>query len=122
MSTLKNQRPTSGLGLSENQASQSLMRLFEYQGKELFSKYGIPVPRSKLAENESQAVSAVDELGLPAVIKAQVLAGGRGKAGGVVVVRTREEAQTEAARILGLRVGGEATRALLVEEASEHSE
>jgi succinyl-CoA synthetase beta subunit len=98
------------------------MRLFEYQGKELFSKYGIPVPRSKLVEDPSQAVSAAEELGLPAVIKAQVLAGGRGNAGGVVVVRTREEAETEAVRILGLRVGGEATRALLVEEASEHSE
>lgn len=98
------------------------MRLFEYQGKELFSKYGIPVPRSKLADSESQALSAVDELGLPAVIKAQVLAGGRGKAGGVVVVRTREEAEREARRMLSLEVGGEPTRALLVEEATEHTE
>jgi len=98
------------------------MRLFEYQGKELFSKYGIPVPRSKLADNESQVLSAVEELGLPAVIKAQVLAGGRGREGGVVVVRTRDDAEREAGRLLRLRVGGEPTRALLVEEASEHSE
>ena len=98
------------------------MRLFEFQGKELFSRYGIPVPRSRLADTESQALSAVDELGLPVVIKAQVLAGGRGKAGGVVVVRTRDEAQREARRVLGLKVGGEPTRALLVEEASEHTE
>ncbi len=98
------------------------MRLFEYEGKELFSKYGIPVPRSKLAHDESQVLSAVDELGMPAVIKAQVLAGGRGKAGGVVVVRTRDEAKTEAGRVLRLRVGGELTSALLVEEVSEHSE
>ncbi len=97
------------------------MRLFEYQGKELFSRYGIPVPRSKLADSVPQALSAVEELGLPAVIKAQVLSGGRGKAGGVVVVRTREDAQREAGRVLGLAVGGEPTRALLVEEASEHS-
>jgi succinyl-CoA synthetase beta subunit len=97
------------------------MRLFEYQGKQLFSKYGIPVPRSKLADTVSQALSAVEELGLPAVIKAQVLAGGRGKAGGVVVVRTRDEAEREAGRVLRLRVGGEQTRAVLVEEASEHS-
>jgi succinyl-CoA synthetase beta subunit len=98
------------------------MRLFEYQGKELFSKYGIPVPRSNVADDESQALSAVDAVGLPAVIKAQVLSGGRGKAGGVVLVRSREEARTEAERILSLRVGGEPTRALLVEEALEHGE
>ena len=97
------------------------MRLFEYQGKELFEKYGIPVPRSNIAKSESQALSALDELGLPAVIKAQVLAGGRGKAGGVVLVRTRDEAAREARRVLGLVVGGEPTKALLVEEASEHS-
>ena len=97
------------------------MRLFEYQGKELFSRYGIPVPRSKLADSVPQALSAVEELGLPAVIKAQVLSGGRAKAGGVVLVRTREDAQREAGRVLGLAVGGEPTRALLVEEASEHS-
>jgi len=98
------------------------MRLFEYQGKELFSKYGIRVPRSKLAGDESQALSAVEEIGLPAVIKAQVLSGGRGKAGGVVLVRTKDEAKREARRVLGLRVGGEHTRALLVEEASEHTQ
>ncbi len=98
------------------------MRLFEYQGKELFSKYGIRVPRSKLAGDESQALSAVEEIGLPAVIKAQVLSGGRGKAGGVVLVRTKDEAKREARRVLGLRVGGEPTRALLVEEASEHTQ
>jgi len=96
------------------------MRLFEYEGKELFSKYGIPVPRSKLAEDESQAISAAAELGLPVVIKAQVLSGGRGKAGGVVVVRTLEEAKSHARRILGLKIGGEPTRALLVEEPADH--
>jgi succinyl-CoA synthetase beta subunit len=98
------------------------MRLFEYEGKELFSKYGIPVPRSKLAYNGSQVLSAVEELGLPAVIKAQVLSGGRGKAGGVVVVRTKEESASEAKRILGLTVGGERTKALLIEEESESVE
>jgi len=97
------------------------MRLFEYQGKELFLKYGIPVPRSKLAHDLPQALSAVKELGLPAVIKAQVLAGGRGKSGGVAVARTLEEAESEALRVLALRVGGEPTRALLVEEASQHT-
>ena len=98
------------------------MRLFEYQGKELFAKYGIPVPRSKLATDPAQALRAVDELGLPAVIKAQVLSGGRGKAGGVALVTSREAAEREARRIMSLKVAGEQTRALLVEEASEHSE
>ena len=103
-------------------SSNPSMRLFEYQGKQLFRKYGIPVPDSKLADDAGQAVSAVEELGLPAVIKAQVLAGGRGKAGGVAVVRTREEAEREARRILQLRISGEPTRTLLIEEASEHIE
>ncbi|HYR04373.1 MAG TPA: ATP-grasp domain-containing protein, partial [Nitrososphaerales archaeon] len=98
------------------------MRLFEYQGKELFAKYGIPVPRSRLAKTPAQALAALDEIGLPAVIKAQVLSGGRGKAGGVALVRSREEAEKEAKRILSLRVAGEQTRALLVEEAYEHAE
>ncbi|HVC27837.1 MAG TPA: ATP-grasp domain-containing protein [Nitrososphaerales archaeon] len=98
------------------------MRLFEYEGKELFSKYGIPVPRSKLANDESQVLAAVEEIGLPFVIKAQVLSGGRGKAGGVVLVRTKDEARREAGRVLALNVGGEPTRALLVEEAAQHGE
>jgi succinyl-CoA synthetase beta subunit len=98
------------------------MRLFEYEGKGLFSRYGIPVPRSKLARDESQAISAVGDIGLPAVIKAQVLSGGRGKAGGVVLVRTKEEARAEAGRVLALKVGGEPARALLVEEAVDHLE
>ncbi|MDA4116368.1 MAG: acetate--CoA ligase family protein [Thaumarchaeota archaeon] len=100
----------------------SFMRLFEYEGKALFSRYGIPVPRSKLARDESQALSALGEVGLPAVLKAQVLSGGRGNAGGVVLVRTRGDAEKEAGRLFALKVGGEPTRALLVEEASEHGE
>lgn len=97
------------------------MRLFEYEGKELFARYGIRVPRSRLVRAVSEVSQAVDEIGLPAVIKAQVLSGGRGKAGGVVVVGTKDEAIREAERVLVLRVGGELTRALLVEEAAEHA-
>jgi len=97
------------------------VRLFEYEGKELFSRYEIPVPRSRLVEDSAGVLSAVDEIGLPAVIKAQVLSGGRGKAGGISTVRSREEATSEAARILALKIGGEATRSILVEEAVEHS-
>ncbi len=97
------------------------MRLLEHQGKELFSSYGIPVPRSKLAHGTGDVVSAVEELGLPVVLKAQVLSGGRSKAGGVVLVRTKEQALSEAGRLFGSVIGGEPTRGLLVEEALEHS-
>ena len=103
---------TSGVGWA--------VRLYEYQGKELFKRYGIPVPRSYLIHYVHEIGAALDEVGLPAVIKSQVLAGGRGKAGGVAVVGSREEAMEAAARILALRIGGEKPAALLVEEASDH--
>lgn len=98
------------------------MRLLEYEGKELFSSYGIKVPRSRLAMDAREAAAAAREIGFPAVIKAQVLSGGRGKAGGVVVVQTPEAAASEAGRILNLRVAGEPTRSLLVEESVDHVE
>jgi succinyl-CoA synthetase beta subunit len=97
------------------------VRLLEYEGKELFKMYGIPVPVSQVARLPAEVGHAVEAVGLPAVIKAQVLAGGRGKAGGVVVVKTQEEAMKEAARIMDLRIGGEKPSALLVERASTHS-
>jgi succinyl-CoA synthetase beta subunit len=101
--------------------SAEAVRLLEYQGKELFGKYGIPVPFSRVVKTPADVSLALKEVGLPAVIKAQVLAGGRGKAGGVVVVTSAEQAEKEAERIMGLRIGGEKTSALLVERASTHS-
>lgn len=98
------------------------MRLFEYQGKDLFRKYGIPVPVSALARTTEEVDSALQKVGLPAVVKAQVLAGGRGKAGGVVTVSTRVEARKEATRIMGLRIGGEKPSSLLIEKATPHRE
>lgn len=94
------------------------MRLFEYQGKELFTKYGIPVPPSRLVRDAGALGDALRSIGLPAVLKAQVLAGGRGKAGGVALVRSEDEARREATRILDLRIGGERPSALLVERAA----
>ncbi len=91
------------------------MRLFEYQGKALFRKYGIPVPRSRLVQGVEEVAAAIDWVGLPAVVKAQVLAGGRGKAGGVAVVRTKDEANREASRIAHLRIAGERPSSLLIE-------
>lgn len=98
------------------------MRLFEYQGKELFKKYGIHVPRSILAKTIEDAVAAFGELPNPVVLKAQVLAGGRGKAGGVVTVSNVSQARKEAERIMALRIGGERPSALLLEESSRHNE
>ncbi|CDX00228.1 Succinyl-CoA ligase [ADP-forming] subunit beta [Desulfitobacterium hafniense] len=88
------------------------MKLFEYQAKELFAESGIPIPQNALIGDISELNSALEKIGLPCVLKAQVLQGGRGKAGLVKFVRTKEEAQREAERIL------EATgKKLLVEEA-----
>lgn len=99
------------------------MRLTEAQAKELFAVHGIPVPRSRGAVTDSQARAAATELGGgPVVVKAQVRSGGRGKAGGVVVVDDPDGAAAEARRMLGSTVNGEAVTALLVEEAIEVAE
>ncbi len=96
------------------------MRLFEYQAKELFKAYGLSVPRSVRARDPADVKSALGKLTFPVVLKAQVLAGGRGKAGGVVVVNDEAQAEKEATRIFNLSIGGEKTSALLVEEAFPH--
>ncbi len=98
------------------------MRLFEYQGKELFRKYGIPVPSSVLAEDVTEAQKAFESMSPPVVLKAQVLAGGRGKAGGISTVSTKDSVDSEARRIFALRIGGERPEGLLVEEATPHKE
>ncbi|GAB7129234.1 ADP-forming succinate--CoA ligase subunit beta [Silvimonas sp. JCM 19000] len=78
------------------------MNLHEYQAKELLAKYGLPVQRGILAHSGEEAAAAYDKLGGKfAVVKAQVHAGGRGKAGGVKVVKSREEAAAEATRLIG---------------------
>ncbi len=100
--------------------SDDAMRLFEYQAKELFSSYGIPVPQSVLAPDVAAVADAFSKLHPPLVLKSQVLAGGRGKAGGVVVVEDQPKAEREAARIFGLAIGGEKPGSLLVEEAYPH--
>ncbi len=96
------------------------VRLFEYQAKELFNQYGIPIPKSILARDVAGVAAAFAKLSHPVVLKSQVLAGGRGKAGGVVVVEDGPKATSETVRIFGLPIGGEKPAALLVEEASSH--
>ncbi len=96
------------------------MRLFEYQAKELFRSYGLPVPKSVLVTEAGAVAGAFASLTPPVAIKSQVLAGGRGKAGGVALVSDPAQAEREAARIFGLAIGGEKPGSLLVEEAYPH--
>jgi len=78
------------------------MKIHEYQAKELLKRMGVPVPEGRTARTADEAASAYQELGSPiSVVKAQIHAGGRGKAGGVKVVRSAEEARTAAAGMLG---------------------
>ncbi|MBC8103212.1 MAG: ADP-forming succinate--CoA ligase subunit beta [Cytophagales bacterium] len=99
------------------------MKMQEYQGKELLAKYGVPVPKGQVADTPEEAAEAARALGGVAVVKAQVLAGGRGKAGGVKVTKTPEDAQAFAASILGKELYFEQAKGnlqidrVLVEEA-----
>ncbi len=93
------------------------MRLHEYQSKEIFSDYHIPIPRGRLASTPDEAKLIAEELNGPVVLKAQVLVGGRGKSGGIRLVKSPEEAKDEASKILGERIKDIPVRRLLVEEA-----
>jgi succinyl-CoA synthetase beta subunit len=93
--------------------------LYEHQGKELFRRYGIPVSEGRLATTPEEARRAADELGGRVVVKAQVLTGGRGKAGGVKLAAGPDEAAAHAAAILGLDIRGHVVRRLWVEQASD---
>ena len=95
------------------------MDLYEYQGKELFRRFGIPVSEGKLARTPAGARAAAEVLGGPAVVKAQVLTGGRGKAGGIKLVDDPDEAERKADEILGLDIRGHVVRKLWIERASE---
>lgn len=96
------------------------MRLFEYQAKELFRSYGLTVPKSVLVRDADGVRGAFASLTPPVAIKSQVLAGGRGKAGGIALVSDPAEAEKEGSRIFGLAIGGERPGSLLVEEAYPH--
>src|SRR5215216_7563545 len=82
------------------------MDLLEYQGKQLFARHGVSVPKGAPATTVEQAVAAADELGYPCVVKAQVQIGGRGKAGGIKVAQDRAEAEEHAGAILGMDIRG----------------
>jgi len=93
--------------------------LHEYQGKELFRSFGIPVSEGRLATTPDEARAAAEELGEPVVVKAQILTGGRGKAGGIKLAETPAEAQARAAEILGMDIRGHTVEKVWVERASE---
>ena len=95
------------------------MDLYEYQGKELFKRFGIPVSDGRLATTPDEARAAAEELGGQVVVKAQVLTGGRGKAGGIKLADAPEEAAEHAKAILGMDINGHVVRKLWIESASE---
>jgi succinyl-CoA synthetase beta subunit len=98
------------------------MDLLEYQGKQLFARHGVPVPSGKPATTVDEAVAAADEIGYPCVVKAQVLIGGRGKAGGIKVAKDRDEAREHAGAILGMDIRGLTVHEVWVEAASDIAE
>ena len=98
------------------------MDLYEYQGKELFRRFGIPTSAGRLASTPAEARAAAEQLGGQVVVKAQVLTGGRGKAGGVKLADGPDDAEQKAAEILGLDVNGHVVRTLWIESASEIAE
>src|SRR6187399_3141952 len=95
------------------------MDLYEYQGKQLFKRFGIPVSDGRLASTPEEARVAAEELGGQVVVKAQVLTGGRGKAGGVKLAGDPADAEQKAKEILGLDIRGHFVRRLWIERASD---
>src|SRR3954466_15033003 len=98
------------------------MDLLEYQGKQLFARHGVPVPEGRPATTVDEAVAAADEIGYPCVVKAQVLIGGRGKAGGIKVAQNADEAREHATAILGMDIKGHTVHEVWIEEASDIAE
>ncbi len=95
------------------------MNLHEYQSKQLFAQKGVPIPKGKVASTAAEARSIAEELGGRVVVKSQVLVGGRGKAGGIRLANTAEEAEEAASEVLGMRIKGLPVRKVLVDEAAD---
>ncbi len=95
------------------------MDLLEYQGKQLFGRHGLAVSDGKAVTTVDDAVAAADAIGYPVVVKAQVLIGGRGKAGGIKLAANAEEAREHAEAILGMDIRGHTVRTLWIEHASD---
>jgi succinyl-CoA synthetase beta subunit len=98
------------------------MDLFEYQGKQLFASFGIPVSPGEPVDTVEDAVIAAEDLGYPVVVKAQVLVGGRGKAGGIKLANTKDEVAEHATAILGMDIRGHIVKRVWIERASDIAE
>lgn len=95
------------------------MDLFEYQARDIFEKYGVPVLAGKIADTPEQAEAAAAEIGGTVVVKAQVKIGGRGKAGGVKVAHSPAEAKEKAAQILGLDIKGHIVKRVMIAQGAD---
>ncbi len=95
------------------------MDLFEYQGKQFLASFGVPVPAGGVAESVDEAVAAGERIGFPAVVKAQVRVGGRGKAGGIKVAADADELRRHAGAVLGMDIRGHRVERLWVEAAAD---
>jgi succinyl-CoA synthetase beta subunit len=93
--------------------------LFEYQGKQYFARFGIPVSPGGVADSVDEAVNQADKAGYPVVVKAQVQVGGRGKAGGIKLADNADEVREHASNILGMDIKGHVVRRLWIEHASD---
>jgi succinyl-CoA synthetase beta subunit len=111
--------PSRESGQAASSSVRAPVDLYEYQGKELFKRFGIPVSEGRLATTPDEAAAAAEELGGQVVVKAQVLTGGRGKAGGIQLADGPEEARSHAEAILGMDIRGHVVRRLWIEKASE---
>jgi succinyl-CoA synthetase beta subunit len=94
------------------------MKLHEYQSKQYFANFGIPIPAGRMATSAADAKQIAEELGGPVVIKSQVLVGGRGKAGGIRLAKNPQQAEELATQILGMEIKGLPVRKILVDEAA----
>ncbi len=98
------------------------MDLYEYQGKQFFARFGIPVSAGDVATTVDEAVAVAERVGYPVVVKAQVQVGGRGKAGGIKLANSTEEVRTHAGNILGMDIKGHIVHVVWVEVASDIAE
>ncbi|MFQ5342945.1 MAG: ADP-forming succinate--CoA ligase subunit beta [Anaerolineae bacterium] len=95
------------------------MNIHEYQAKRLFARYDVPIPDGEVAETPEEVRRIAERLGVPVVVKAQVLVGGRGKAGGIKLARNPDEAAARAEEILGMDIKGLTVEKVLVDEAAD---
>ncbi len=98
------------------------MRLYEYEATDIFERYGILTPERKIASSPEEAQKISEKLGFPVVLKAQVLVGGRGLAGGVRVAQNPQEAYTLSTELLGSKIKGLPVRSLLVVKKAEEDD